>query len=79
MLIKLHGTYNFAQLEIWLRANFDKALILNSKDGTSIMHVLHQTISSEWVKGDGILFYSDGTVHSANGDDTFVVIKKISF
>ena len=75
--------YSFKDLEKFLNEweNRNKFLKLNniSQKCTAIMHIFSENFCGDWLSGDGILFYSDGEVHSANPDDEFLLIEVVEF
>lgn len=42
--------------------------------GRAIMHIFRVNFCGDWVSGNGVLFYADGEVHSANDGDEFKLI-----
>jgi hypothetical protein len=75
--IKVGNVYTFQELEQYL-ANMDAvppgtfALVENVQySERAIMHVFESNFCGDWRSGDGVLFYADGEVHSANCGDEF--------
>src|SRR4051812_23706086 len=84
--------YQFHELERWLNDwdNRDKALIVTHRipgiipagtgfEGTAIMHTFGGNFCGDWLSGDGVLFYNDTEVHSAEPDQEFTVLQIIQY
>jgi hypothetical protein len=74
--MKKYNSYTFLELQQFLNQDTGKHLIVkNEKTGdTAVMHVFRENFCGGYVSGDGILFYADGEVHSANESDKFILI-----
>lgn len=90
--IQIGEKYTFAQLEEFLNDadSWGKALIVSHRipgitskgtgfPGTAIMHTFGGNFCGDWLSGDGVLFYNDTEVHSAEPDQEFKVLQIISF
>lgn len=82
-MLKLLKAYTFEELEKFLVDwdNIDKCLIVKNEpcNITAIMHVCQESVSASYRSGDGILFYRDGDIKSADDDDEFTLLQIISF
>lgn len=78
MEIVLSETYSFEQLEKALFEQEDRNVYLKVFNTEvkqfGIMHVLYCHFADQWLEGNGIIFYDDGEVHSANSYDEFKVV-----
>lgn len=76
-------TYTFKELQEFLNEwnNRNKFLIVKneSQNCTAVMHVFMGNFCGDWLSGDGVLFYNDGEVHSAEEDDEFTLLDVVSF
>lgn len=65
----------FKELEEFLTEprNNSKYLKVERSGYVAVMHVFRENFCGDWLCGDGILFYSDGEVHSAEPDDIFLL------
>lgn len=43
----------------------------------AIMHIFWGNFCGDWLSGDGVLFYEDREVHSANDEDEFLILRII--
>jgi hypothetical protein len=80
MILGINKVYKFSQLEKFLRkSDGNKCLLVKNVDQniTAIMHVFAGNFCGDWLSGDGVLFYNDGEVHSAEPDDEFELINII--
>lgn len=71
------NTYTFIRLQEHLGKSKPGtfALVENIQyGGRAIMHIFGGNFCGDWLSGDGVLFYADGEVHSANEGDEFKLI-----
>lgn len=75
--MKKGKSYTFKQLEDFLKkSDRGKSLIVESASfgDKAMMHIFGGNFCGDWLSGDGVLFYEDGEVHSANPDDGFLLL-----
>lgn len=80
--LEIGKSYSFEDLEKYLfqyknRKKFLKLFDLRDKQ-KAIMHVFFANFYGDWKSGDGVLFYDDCEVHSADSDDMFKVVEVMS-
>lgn len=69
----------FKKLEKLLGDRSGSVALLKSKEESSkgeiaIMHIFSENFSGNWLSGDGILFWEDGEVTSADDDHRFEIL-----
>lgn len=79
--MELRKLYSFRELEIFLQNwdNRDKCLKVADDNCTALMHTFKGNFCGDWKDGDGILFYSDGEIHSSEPDTEFFLLEIIEF
>lgn len=80
MTLTENSTYSFEQLEAFLKeADRGSYLLVENLEykHKAVMHVFGGNFCGDWMSGDGVLFYDNGEVHSANPEDEFRLIKKL--
>jgi hypothetical protein len=71
---EIYAFYNLAK-RLGKRKPGTYAIVENVQyGGRAIMHIFRGNFCGDWLSGDGVLFYADGEVHSANDGDEFKLI-----
>lgn len=75
--IKVGSKHTFLALEKFLESKPGTFLVVENieyRNERAVMHVFGGNFCGDWKSGDGVLFYADGEVHSAEPGDHFKVI-----
>lgn len=79
--IQAGENYEFKALEYWLNTweNRNKCLVLHLGKESGIMHTFGGNFCGDWRSGDGVIFWDNNDVTSADPDDRFLVKQIIQF
>lgn len=81
-MIKIGEGQTFKKMEEYLQEwdNRDKALIVEDRFGDhGMMHVFGGNFCGDWLSGDGVIFWSNKDVTSAEPEDEFKLIEIVKF
>lgn len=80
--IQIFKWYTFKDLESFLQDldNRSRALVVENKFGDhGMMHVFGGNFCGDWRSGDGVVFWNDKDVTSADSEDKFKLMQIIEF